>query len=96
MQMILLAIVMAVFQFTPPRGGRRYGSNNNGAVNNISIHAPAWGATQARYPTLLREHYFNSRPRVGGDNTKDTPSKRQTKFNSRPRVGGDFFFFRLF
>ena len=33
------------FQFTPPRGGRPETAGSRGLVEAISIHAPAWGAT---------------------------------------------------
>ena len=34
-----------VFQFTPPRGGRPI-KNGQTSSNAVSIHAPAWGATE--------------------------------------------------
>ena len=39
---------VTLFQFTPPRGGRPVERVAAHAVVNISIHAPAWGATRRR------------------------------------------------
>ena len=55
-----------VFQFPPPRGGRRKHDLKTGLVFAISIPAPAWGATR-RSPRKPDRSHFNSRPRVGGD-----------------------------
>ena len=34
---------------------------------NVSIHAPAWGATPAILDLLVVDFCFNPRPRMGGD-----------------------------
>ena len=34
-----------VFQSTPPHGGRRVNAWSHGGREDVSIHAPAWGAT---------------------------------------------------
>ena len=39
-------VVMAEFQSTPPRGGRPNLMNQDHNNQSVSIHAPAWGATQ--------------------------------------------------
>ena len=55
---------------------------------NISIHAPAKGATRQ-----IGFHgtggYFNSRPREGGDKMSLQRLLKTLYFNSRPREGGD-------
>ena len=35
--------------------------------NNVSIHAPAWGATSTAFLSLLKNNCFNPRTRVGCD-----------------------------
>ena len=56
---------------------------------DVSIHAPAWGATGAL--ELLAQHRkgFNPRPRVGGDLLAGSGIRAFERFNPRPRVGGD-------
>ena len=54
----------------------------------ISIHAPAWGATNIKRDNITKIN-FNSRPRVGGDGSMPKASQKDLYFNSRPRVGGD-------
>ena len=78
------------FQFTPPRGGRPFGAPVGGRIGNISIHAPAWGATYHRPRPRQAVGNFNSRPRVGGDNCGGFCNVNFNDFNSRPRVGGDW------
>ena len=38
-----------------------------GLENKISIHAPAWGATEEALEELQKKEYFNPRSRVGSD-----------------------------
>ena len=74
---------------TNPRrsGGRR------GRPGQVSIHAPAWGATTVSPISRARRRTrrFNPRPRVGGDPAVVLTSHElpQYGFNPRPRVGGD-------
>ena len=57
--------------------------------NDVSIRAPAWGATRQQ----LREHDgsfgFNSRSRVGSDDQFLNDITAMLSFNSRSRVGSD-------
>ncbi len=55
------------FQSTPPRGGRRIVESQNGNMEYVSIHAPAWGATLRNTGSHYTSDRFNPRPRVGGD-----------------------------
>ena len=55
------------FQSTPPRGGRRGPESVLSTPQRVSIHAPAWGATQATAKLGQSDDSFNPRPRVGGD-----------------------------
>ena len=54
----------------------------------ISIRAPARGATFPGKQTP-GNHYFNSRPREGGDAKESRDAGFWIDFNSRPREGGD-------
>ena len=58
----------------------------------VSIHAPAWGATEGAVSRVLAALGFNSRARVGRDRraSRCTPFLRFC-FNSRARVGRDRF-----
>ena len=55
------------FLSTPPRGGRPSGCSAAWCITDVSIHAPAWGAT-IQVPTYTENYTgFYPRPRVGGD-----------------------------
>ena len=77
-----------IFQFTPPRRGRPeiYGEI---AQREISIHAPAKGATGGSVSVPTDPWDFNSRPREGGDFCLVQTLYNTCYFNSRPREGGD-------
>ncbi len=53
------------FQSTRPRGARRRGRPLH-QKDKVSIHAPAWGATTRRFPSM-QANGFNPRARVGRD-----------------------------
>ena len=55
----------------------------------ISIHAPAWGATRRENDTAHRRSHFNPRARVGRDKWYEIPTKSMPYFNPRARVGRD-------
>ena len=79
-----------MFQSTPPRGGRHVTVADGPAALEVSIHAPAWGATDWRTPGVIDPDLgFNPRPRVGGDVTAAQQHEPSSGFNPRPRVGGD-------
>ncbi len=78
------------FQSTPPHGGRHANCAIRSGWQKVSIHAPAWGATQARRALPASVASFNPRPRMGGDLTETNPAlKPAESFNPRPRMGGD-------
>ena len=56
------------FQFTLPRGERHQPPSRHRSPNQVSIHAPAWGATRRRSARRWWTARFNSRSRVGSDN----------------------------
>ena len=89
---ILISAAPAVsFQSTPPRGGRRVAEALADIDHEVSIHAPARGATQPRgYPGILGS--FNPRPRAGGDQRRRAGGYSIFSFNPRPRAGGDLSF----
>ena len=58
---------MSVFQSMPPHGGRHRNKIIKRPVFQVSIHAPAWGATQSRSFSRQISTGFNPRPRMGGD-----------------------------
>ena len=58
------------------------------AKGEVSIHAPAWGAT-GDGGVGLRGGGFNSRSRVGSDTRGWRGRRPLTSFNSRSRVGSD-------
>ena len=55
------------FQSTHPRGVRPHGLLVGGQQLDVSIHAPAWGATSAKEDTHELRQGFNPRTRVGCD-----------------------------
>ena len=54
------------FQSTPPHGGRPLEVMSE-EENIVSIHAPAWGATEGAAILCIHDQCFNPRPRMGGD-----------------------------
>ena len=56
-----------MFQFTLPRGERPSGRETKRRRRNVSIHAPAWGATCEHWSKFGLSLSFNSRSRVGSD-----------------------------
>ncbi len=78
-----------VFQSTPPHGGRQHILPYGEYGNTVSIHAPAWGATEERQKVLYKTGSFNPRPRMGGDDREGRLENRPRSFNPRPRMGGD-------
>ena len=54
--------------FNPrPRMGGDAGDGNRRKTLRVSIHAPAWGATDCDLSGLAVDLRFNPRPRMGGD-----------------------------
>ena len=57
----------AWFQSTRPRGARPYAGKCDGVDRQVSIHAPAWGATKRGRDVIAECTRFNPRARVGRD-----------------------------
>ena len=62
-----MGVYQAKFQFTLPRGERRLHVLAYASHGQVSIHAPARGATTARSPQRGSRASFNSRSREGSD-----------------------------
>ena len=77
------------FRSAPPRGGRRGQPAALRPGEEVSIRAPAWGATLAGSPRLHGKRGFDPRPRVGGDAGDGALQSAPHGFDPRPRVGGD-------
>ena len=77
-----------VFRSTPPRGGRRAASASRPVVD-VSIHAPARGATFARFPVSRHGKGFDPRPRARGRLVNEIAPVLMKAFRSTPPRGGD-------
>ena len=60
-----------------------------GHAGQVSIHAPAWGATRSRGAVSITGISFNPRTRVGCDDFFDFFGSPLQSFNPRTRVGCD-------
>jgi len=61
------------------------------ALERISIHAPAWGATLWEVIMDLTIHDFNPRPRVGGDVGKNSNFGQAEKISIHAPAWGATF-----
>ncbi len=89
LSMFLLKFIPTAFQSTPPHGGRQNLDQQVSSLFQVSIHAPAWGATYEALCQKKRLASFNPRPRMGGDSKMGVSGTTTTGFNPRPRMGGD-------
>ena len=73
----------------------RVGCDNLGLdkypIFNISIHAPAWGATRLWQNRISHPRNFNPRTRVGCDQRRQRKISVTLHFNPRTRVGCDIY-----
>ncbi len=77
-----------MFQSTPPRGGRREGWDYESTGNDVSIHAPARGATKAWAGYNSRITLFQSTPPRGGRRQQPVRASKINGFQSTPPRGG--------
>ena len=78
------------FNPRPRAGGDAIAGLQTICVDDVSIHAPARGATYARRAARLHRLRFQSTPPRGGRHADAVSIARQaTGFNPRPRAGGD-------
>ena len=76
------------FQSAPPHGGRRYTLVINSFRSDVSIRAPARGATRSAPRLRASIQRFNPRPRTGGDRTIRAITTISNGFQSAPPHGG--------
>ena len=68
-RMMIRLVCSVGFQSTHPRGVRRRDGEYYSILTGVSIHAPAWGATEATAKAGEPVICFNPRTRVGCDST---------------------------
>ena len=78
------------FQSTPLREGRRRSVETICSGREVSIHAPARGATIFACSTIHYNYSFNPRPCARGDFHRDNSQSFHQGFNPRPCARGDF------
>ena len=79
----------ALFQSTHPRRVRRATRHDVGRTLQVSIHAPAQGATHRAPGFSAPPAGFNPRTRAGCDPPKIVPAPTTASFNPRTRAGCD-------
>ncbi len=79
--------IAVMFQSTPPHGERLSFYVIIFLVVNVSIHAPAWGATFALPLHMKGQKGFNPRPRMGSDITGINSLLTWKSFQSTPPHG---------
>ena len=79
--------VIIEFQPTPPRGGRHRLEAEQRREAEVSTHAPAWGATDPRDPSLIWGRFQPTPPR-GGRRVPDLLDHGPTSFQPTPPRGG--------
>ena len=77
------------FQSTRPCGARHAPRRRIDHLQVVSIHAPVWGATSQKCPTLRRNQMFQSTRPCGARRLAATRNDRLLRFNPRARVGRD-------
>ena len=78
-----------VFQSTPPRGGATEQAGIFGIMFDISIHAPARGATYRCNVRCVNATFQSTPPRGGRRRHPIYRACNNQNFNPRPREGGD-------
>ena len=79
--------IQRMFRSTPPRGGRRPAEGGRGASKDVSIHAPARGATCLGFGRRLFGWFRSTPPRGGRLEPRNGASSPLT-FRSTPPRGG--------
>ena len=78
------------FQSTHPRGVRHADGSHDAQAEAVSIHAPAWGATQQiLVPLPLAGKFQSTHPRGVRRSDTGRPCVWRQSFNPRTRVGCD-------
>ena len=90
--MFSICNIITVFQSTLPRGERRHPVRTASRVHQISIHAPARGATISSYHLLQKCAISIHAPARGATYSPHEIKERlQINFNPRSREGSDLF-----
>ena len=87
--MVVSKCLTAEFQFTLPHGERPQTRLIQLIRALVSIHAPAWGATDRPGHCRRSDRRFNSRSRMGSDPHARGEPDQAPRFNSRSRMGSD-------
>ena len=83
-------MIRALFQSTPPHGGRPEMSLFHSRIRGVSIHAPAWGATEAADVCPQCKGRFQSTPPHGGRLEVEAEKDRTAPVSIHaPACGGD-------
>ena len=83
-------LARGVFQSTRPRGARPGRAADTPQVVSVSIHAPAWGATQHRFKHGSIVAVSIHAPAWGATLIEVAPLQGSLSFNPRARVGRDY------
>ena len=78
-----------MFQSTHPHGVRQPGQYDLISAITVSIHAPAWGATERTPDCSICARCFNPRTRMGCDRPLTPDHFDNIGFNPRTRMGCD-------
>ena len=92
----ITGVASVSFQSTPPRGGRHVTKIVRIITAEVSIHAPARGATQVWCRLLQWHKRFNPRPRAGGDNQGSVTLDIATVSIHAPARGATFYWGGLY
>ena len=84
-----------MFQSTHPRGVRLMDNPRYARVFDVSIHAPAWGATKPSVHEPEKEHVSIHAPAWGATKASHSFQIRRFGFNPRTRVGCDILLLRI-
>ena len=77
------------FQSTLPYGERRWFPPANPEADEVSIHAPVWGATRVSRDINIIQQSFNPRSHMGSDSKAREDNVFDKSFNPRSRMGSD-------
>ena len=80
------------FQSTHPHGVRRYSKPLHDIHIVVSIHAPAWGATQQAILNEYEQKFQSTHPHGARRNGPFWPVQLSARFNPRTRMGCDCIF----
>ena len=88
--MFSICNIITVFQSTLPRGERHRRATQNVPPQEISIHAPARGATICLIDSQLKEMISIHAPARGATSSSSYCKQSSSNFNPRSREGSDF------